>query len=460
MSFDVFQFDSRVQYAIRSAGYTTPTPIQKQAIPPALAGRDLIGLAQTGTGKTAAFALPIIQRLLASRPGKIRALVVAPTRELAGQIDESFRLLGRPANIRSTAVYGGVGFNPQFEKLRAGLDVLVACPGRLLDHLGRKTVDLSHVEVLVLDEADRMLDMGFLPDIRRILQKLPAGRQTMLFSATMPSEIRTLTRDFLRDPETVQAGELRPASSVAHALYPVPAHLKTPLLLEMLKQFDTGSVVVFTKTKHRAKKVALQLERAGHQAACLQGNLSQNRRDAAIGGFRDGSVKILVATDIASRGIDVLSITHVVNYDMPDTVDAYTHRIGRTGRVDRTGDAVTLATRDDEAMIRAVERTLGEPLARLKMDGFDYKAPAPAAGDARERSPREGGGYADRANRRPAPHAPVTHQPRRHATAQPAASTHRAAQGNRRTAPPHRPGQRPVHSRGQADGNSAQGSRR
>jgi ATP-dependent RNA helicase RhlE len=460
VSFDVFAFDPRVMSGIRSAGYTTPTPIQKQAIPPALAGRDLIGLAQTGTGKTAAFALPIIQRLLAGRPGKIRVLVLAPTRELAGQIDETFRLLGQPGNIRSTPIFGGVGFNPQFEKLRAGVDVLVACPGRLLDHLGRKTADLSHVEVLVVDEADRMLDMGFLPDVRRILQKLPAQRQTMLFSATMPSEIRTLVRDILRDPETVQAGDLRPVSSVAHALYPVPTHLKTPLLLEMLKKFETGSVVVFTKTKHRAKKVALQLERAGHQATCLQGNLSQNRREAAIGGFRDGSVKILVATDIASRGIDVSSITHVVNYDMPDTVDAYTHRIGRTGRVDRTGDAVTLATRDDEAMVRAVERRMGEPLARMTMEGFDYKAPAAAGSNIDDRPPREGSGYAGRGQRRPATHAPATHQPHRHAGSTANSSAPRTGQAARRPAAPHRPGQRPAAGRGPTNGRSAQGSNR
>ena len=338
----------------------------------------MIGLAQTGTGKTAAFVLPILQRVLHGPRRQVRALIVSPTRELAEQTHDAISTLGRETGLRSVTVYGGVGVIPQIDRLRRGTDIVVACPGRLLDLVGQRAIDLSRVEVLVLDEADRMLDMGFLPDIRRILALLPTERQTLLFSATMPDDIRRLSSDFLRRPVTVQIGHLAPVETVSHALYPVPEHLKSELLMALLRSTRTQSVLVFTRTKHRAKKLAEQLSRTGLRVACLQGNLSQSRRQSAIDGFRDGSVQILVATDIASRGIDVTRISHVINYDMPDTADAYTHRIGRTGRVERLGDAYTLITAADSEMVQVVERTVGTRLERRRLEGFDYAAPAPA----------------------------------------------------------------------------------
>ena len=330
-----------------------------------------MGLAQTGTGKTAAFALPILNRLVqGGSRGQVRALIVAPTRELAEQINEAIISLGKHARLKSITVYGGVNINPQIDKLKRGVEIVVACPGRLLDHLGQGTIDLSHVEVLVLDEADQMFDMGFLPDIRKIMKHLPQKRQTLLFSATMPAEIRGLANDVLRDPVTVQVGATAPPVTVSHALYPVEQHLKTPLLMELLQHTDTESVLIFTRTKHRAKRLGEQLEKAGYKAASLQGNLSQNRRQAALDGFRDGTYQILVATDIAARGIDVSQISHVVNYDIPDTPEAYIHRIGRTGRAARTGDAFTLVTSEDTATGAAIERTLNAPLERRTVAGF------------------------------------------------------------------------------------------
>lgn len=378
MSFASFDLHPRIAAAIRAVGYTIPTPIQAQAIPSILQGHDLIGLAQTGTGKTAAFALPMLQRLMQGPRGHVRALIVAPTRELAEQIHDAIAELGRETRLRGVTVYGGVAIQPQIRKLRAGAEIVVACPGRLLDLLGQRAINLSHVEVLVLDEADRMFDMGFLPDIRRILKQLPAERQTLLFAATMPDDIRQLANDILRRPITVQIGHLAPVETVSHALYPVPQHLKTTLLMALLRATDTDSVLVFTRTKHRAKRLAEQLARSGFSATCLQGNLSQARRQAALDGFRDGSYQILVATDIAARGIDVTRISHVINYDMPDTADAYTHRIGRTGRVARLGDAYTLITAEDSEMVRVVEHVVGTRLERRKLAGFDYSAAAPA----------------------------------------------------------------------------------
>ncbi|MCL4261729.1 MAG: DEAD/DEAH box helicase [Anaerolineae bacterium] len=370
-------------------GYDTPTPIQIQAIPPILQGKDILGLAQTGTGKTAAFVLPILQRLMQGPRGHVRALVVAPTRELAEQINDSFVQLGEQTKTRSTAVYGGVGVNPQIQRLKQGVEVVVACPGRLLDHINQKTIDLSRLEVLVLDEADRMCDMGFLPDIRKLLRHLPTQRQTLFFSATMPDDIRRLSHDILKNPVTVQVGLTKPAMTVAHALYPVPQHLKTGLLLALLRHMDTESVLIFTRTKHRARRVAEQLNRAGHKAAALQGNMSQNRRQEAMDGFRTGQYKIMVATDIAARGIDVSQISHVINYDMPDTADAYTHRIGRTGRAAKTGDAFTFVTSEDTDMIRAIERVLGEKLERRTLSEFDYTVPAPTRDTEFARPPRQ-----------------------------------------------------------------------
>ncbi len=397
MSFTTFNLHPHIAAGVEALGYTTPTPIQRQAIPPVLHGRDVMGLAQTGTGKTAAFVLPILEHLIKRPRGRIRALIIAPTRELAEQIHEAINALGRQTKLRSVTIYGGVATNPQIQKLRAGVEIVVACPGRLLDHIGQGTIRLSDLEVLVLDEADRMFDMGFLPDIRKIIQHLPAQRQTLLFAATMPDDIRRLAHDVLRTPVTVQVSPTLPVSTVAHALYPVDPHLKTALLIELLRHTDTGSVLVFTRTKHRAKRVGQQLEKAGYRAASLQGNLSQNQRQAALDGFRDGSVEVLVATDIAARGIDVSRISHVINYDMPDTIDAYTHRIGRTGRAEKTGDAFTFITHEDQAMVRSIERVLGKSVGRRTLQGFDYKKPAAARDPEFARPPhdpqrrREGG---------------------------------------------------------------------
>jgi ATP-dependent RNA helicase RhlE len=389
MKFETFNFHPHIAAGVRAAGYVTPTPIQAQAIPSVLQGCDVMGLAQTGTGKTAAFVLPILQRLMQGERGRVRALIVAPTRELAEQTHEAIGSLAGETRLRSITVYGGVNINPQIHKLKTGVEIVVACPGRLLDHIGQKTIDLSHLEVLVLDEADQMFDMGFLPDVRRILQHIPKRRQTLLFSATMPDEIRRLAHDILSNPVTVQAGSSAPPVTVSHALYPVAQHLKTPLLLELLRHTDTESVLIFTRTKHRAKRLGEQLEKAGYRAASLQGNLSQPRRQAAMDGFRDGSFQILVATDIAARGIDVSQISHVVNYDIPDTAEAYVHRIGRTGRAARTGDAFTLVTGDDTAMVRTIERVLAASLERRTVPDFDYSVPAPGRDNEFARAPRE-----------------------------------------------------------------------
>ncbi len=377
MSFESFNLHPSIMAGVRALGYVTPTPIQEKSIPSIIEGRDLIGLAQTGTGKTAAFVLPILQRLLRGPRGRVRVLIISPTRELAEQTCDAINDLGKQTRLRSIAIYGGVGMDPQVRRLRAGTEIVAACPGRLLDHLGKGTIDLSHLEVLVIDEADRMFDMGFLPDIRRILKCLPKQRQTLLFSATMPDDIRRLVREVLRDPVTVQIGRTMPAATVSHALYPVKQHLKTALLGELLRRTKTDSVLIFTRTKHRAKRLAQQLVRAGHRATALQGNMSQSQREASLDGFRDGSYKVMVATDIAARGIDVLDISHVVNYDMPDTTDAYTHRIGRTGRVGKAGDAFTLVTSEDAAMVRAIERLLNAPLEQRTLGDFDYAKAAP-----------------------------------------------------------------------------------
>ncbi len=367
MSFDTFSFHPHIKAGILSAGYTTPTPIQSRTIQPVLDGRDVLGLAQTGTGKTAAFVLPILQRLLDGPRGKLRALILSPTRELAEQTHMVIRELGGRTGLRSLTIYGGVSAVPQIKGLRAGVDIAVACPGRLLDLMSQKVVDLRGIEILVIDEADRMFDMGFLPSIRRIVTALPKNRLTLLFSATMPPEIRGLAMDFLTQPVTVEIGASRPVESVQQAVYPVEQEGKYATLLALLPKGGDGQVLVFTRTKHRAKKLAQQLVKAGHSATSLQGNLSQNQRQAAMDGFRSGRVKVMVATDIAARGIDVTQISHVINFDAPDTADAYTHRIGRTGRMARLGKAITLATPDDKPIIRSIERLLGRPLERLKL---------------------------------------------------------------------------------------------
>jgi ATP-dependent RNA helicase RhlE len=383
MSFETFNFDPSIMAGVRAIGYATPTPIQLQAIPPILQGRDVIGLAQTGTGKTAAFALPILQRLLHSQRRQVGAVIISPTRELTEQTYETISELGQKTGLRSIAIYGGVSIDRQIQRLRNGIEIAVACPGRLFDHMLRGTIDLSHLEVLVIDEADRMLDMGFLPDIQSILRCLLGCRQTLLFSATMPDDIRHLAQDILHDPVTVQIGRIMPATTVSHALYPVKQHLKTALLIELLRHTETKSVLVFTRTKYRTERVAQQLKRAGFRAASLQGDLSQPRRQAALDGFRTGAFKILVATDIAARGIDVLRISHVINYDMPESIDAYTNRIGRTGRVNRNGDALTFVTSVDASMVDDLERILNVKLERRTLQGFDYNVSAPDRGYVR-----------------------------------------------------------------------------
>jgi ATP-dependent RNA helicase RhlE len=370
VNFDTFNFHPQIKAGIVAAGYAAPTPIQAQAIPPVLQGRDLLGLAQTGTGKTAAFVLPILQRLLPGRRGALRALILSPTRELAEQTHQAIRNLARQTGLKSLTVYGGVKIGPQIKGLRQGVDIVVACPGRLLDLLGQRAIDLSQVEVVVLDEADRMFDMGFLPDVRRVFAALPAERQTLLFSATMPAEIRGLTAEILRRPVTIEIGDSRPVETVSHAVYPAVPDGKSEMLVELLSQAE-GQVLVFTRTKRRTEKLARQLSKAGLSATSLQGDLSQGQRQAAMDGFRSGRVKIMVATDIAARGIDVLGISHVINYDMPDTAEAYTHRIGRTGRMTRTGQALSLVTQDDLPMLRTIERLLDQPLERRQLPGFE-----------------------------------------------------------------------------------------
>jgi ATP-dependent RNA helicase RhlE len=371
--FDSFGFNRQINAGIVAAGYKTPTPIQQKAIPPILQGRDVLGLAQTGTGKTAAFVLPILHHLNKRSRGKLRAIIISPTRELAEQTHMSIGALGRQTGLRSLTIYGGVGVQPQIKGLRAGAEIAVACPGRLLDLIGQRAIDLKSIEILVLDEADRMFDMGFLPAIRRILSTLPVQRQTLMFSATMPKEIRSLADEFLHRPVTVELGASRPVETVGHAVYLVEQTRKAELLLAILRQSGSGQVLVFTRTKYRARKLAEKLKKAGLQAASLQGNLSQNKRQEAMERFRSGLVKVLVATDIAARGIDVSQITHVVNYDVPDTAIAYTHRIGRTGRMTRVGTALTFATRDDQPMIRTIERLLGRSLERRRLEGFETR---------------------------------------------------------------------------------------
>jgi len=439
MDFTTFNFHPQVSAGVAAAGYTSPTPIQEQGIPPVMQGLDVMGLAQTGTGKTAAFALPILHRLMQGERGKVRALIVAPTRELAEQINEAINQLGKQTRLKSITIYGGVAVNPQIDKLKRGVEIIVACPGRLLDHIGQGTVNLSHLEVLVLDEADQMFDMGFLPDIRKILKNVPEKRQTLLFSATMPDDIRRLASEILTKPVTIQVGSTAPPVTVSHAIYPVAQHLKTPLLLELLQHTDTESVLVFTRTKHRAKRLGEQLEKAGYKAASLQGNLSQNRRQAALDGFRDGSYQILVATDIAARGIDVSQISHVVNYDIPDTPEAYIHRIGRTGRAARSGDAFTLVTSEDTLMVRTIEKKLNAQIERRTIAGFDYSIPAPHKDSEFARPPQQPRNHAKKGAGK------TTGSPRPDSAAKP--RPHSAKPANPSTAPAARHPQRAPRAR-------------
>ena len=437
--------------AVRDTGYTTPTPIQEQAIPVALEGRDLMGLAQTGTGKTAAFMLPILERLLTGPLGPVRALIVAPTRELAQQIYETAVEFGKYTKIRSVAIYGGVNKNPQVKKLNHGAEIVVACPGRLLDHVRDGTIDISKVEVLVLDEADTMCDMGFLPDIRRILTYVRNRKQTMFFAATMSDDIRYLSRDMLDDPVAVQIGMIAPAETVSHALYPVTEGLKKQALVKILDTVATGRVIVFTRTKHRARRLAGDLENYKYRVAMLQGNMAQNKRQQSINGFREGKYDVLVATDVASRGIDVTKVSHVINFDMPNTVDAYIHRIGRTGRAENTGEALTLTLHEDAALVRKIEDVLGGRIERRRMEDFDYGhfTPELEAPSGRSRS------------RRPAQPQPERQLPRK--TPAPRSRYGRHAQQEPESPRSSRPGARPAAKSAQPqpdNGNSPNGPRR
>jgi len=404
MPFRVFGLNANILKAVQEAGYTEPTPIQSAAIPLITAGHDLIGVAQTGTGKTAAFVLPILGKLagLSPHPGSraIRVLIVAPTRELVAQIEENVRAYARHLSLRAATVYGGVGERPQIEALRSGVDLVVATPGRLLDLMGRRLCDFSRLEFLVLDEADRMLDMGFLPDIRRIVKALPQKRQTLLFSATLSREIEAITREFLRSPKTIQIGRrASPAETVTQFVYEVPKHLKPALLAHLMRDPSLNMVLVFSRMKHGADRVARNLESHGIRTATLHSNRSQNQRLRALKDFKSGAVRVLVATDIAARGIDVDGISHVVNYDFPMHSEDYVHRIGRTGRAHAVGDAISFVTPEDLSALRSLERFIGRGIVRKRCEGFNYSVGSPAGtpGDQRGRQAVQ-----DRPHSRPA----------------------------------------------------------
>ena len=378
--------------AVRDAGYTIPTPIQGEAIPLALRGRDLIGLAQTGTGKTAGFTLPIIQRLLEGakedekeRGHRVRALILTPTRELCVQVEQSFKKYGRHSDIRVVSIYGGVPLDPQQQKLKKGVDVVVATPGRLLDHMERQNVAFDDLEILVLDEADRMLDMGFAPQLNRIVADVPRYRQTLLFSATMPPEVEALARKYLRKPLVVQVGRRsEAASTVTHAVYPVPRDKKTELLAELLKDEALDSVLIFSRTKHGADRVVKHLAGKGIAATAMHADKSQGERTRALDDFKSGKIRVLVATDIAQRGLDVSGISHVINYDVPQQPEDYVHRIGRTGRAAATGDAFTFMAPDEIAMVRTIERVIGQQIPRISVPGYDFGSVGPADEEALE----------------------------------------------------------------------------
>jgi len=382
MPFRSLGLDAKILQSVQESGYTEPTPIQSAAIPQVLAGHDLIGIAQTGTGKTAAFTLPMLTRLSAPagehrRPGT-RALVLAPTRELVLQIEENVRGYGRHLPLRVATVFGGVGERPQMDALRAGTDLIIACPGRLLDLMGRRCADFSGLQFLVLDEADRMLDMGFLPSIRQIVRSLPAKRQTLLFSATLSREIESLTHEFQRAPKLVQIGRRsNPAETVTQLIYDVPKHLKSALLVHLLRDPGMNMVLVFSRMKHGADRIARNLEQQGIKTATLHSNRSQSQRLRALKDFKSGAVRVLVATDIAARGIDVDGISHVVNFDFPMHAEDYVHRIGRTGRAHAVGDAISFVTPEDHDELRTLERFIGRGIVRKKAEGFNYAVSAP-----------------------------------------------------------------------------------
>jgi len=373
-SFESFDLHPDLERAVAELGFIEPTPIQCDGIPPGLEGRDVLGCAVTGSGKTAAFMLPILDRLLARERGATRALVLAPTRELAAQIVEHTEALARRTSIRAAAVFGGVGAGPQERALREGADVIVACPGRLLDHMRHDYARFADLEVLVLDEADRMLDMGFLPDIRRILDRLPRPQQTLLFSATLPREITALARQMLTEPAVLDVERpAAPAAGVSQSIFPVRSELKASLLLELLDRGAIDNALAFTRTKHRANRLARFLDRQGIPCDRIHGNRSQNQRTKALADFKHGRIRVLVATDVAARGIDIEALSHVVNVDVPAVPEDYIHRVGRTARAGLTGEAFTFVARDEEPDLRAIERVIGKRLRRQTLDGFDHE---------------------------------------------------------------------------------------
>jgi len=441
--------------AVAEQGYTTPTPIQAQAIPVVLSGSDLLGAAQTGTGKTAGFTLPLLQRLSAQAnashsPARhpVRALIVVPTRELAAQVQESVRAYGRHLKLRSTVIFGGVGINPQMTELRRGTDIVVATPGRLLDHVQQRTIDLRQVQILVLDEADRMLDMGFIPDIRRILALLPAARQNLLFSATFPEEIRKLAGSFMRDPVTVEvAPRNRPIELVSQVVHPVDKDRKRELLAHLVKTGNWHQVLVFTKTKHGANRLAQQLERDGIESDAIHGNKSQSARTRALKRFKDNELQVLVATDIASRGLDIEELPHVVNYDLPNVPEDYVHRIGRTGRAGASGEAVSLVGAEDRPLLAAIERLIGRRIEQQAVAGFEggQRHHAPGSQHSRPRQgqhqpPRQHGN--ERTGRGSQPHRGQRQQPGQRRGEAPAARD----SGVKRPQPERQPGAQPAQS--------------
>ena len=374
MSFEDFGLTTEILTAIKARNYRTPTPIQEQAIPPIMEGKDLIGCAQTGTGKTAGFTLPILHKLRKGKPRLLRALVLVPTRELAIQVYESVRTYGRYLPLRTGVIIGGVGFRPQEDTLRHGIDILVATPGRLLDHLRQGNVRFNALEVLVIDEADRMLDMGFIPDIRTILKKLPTRRQTLLFSATMPEEIRRLTREILRNPKVIEiVPQGTPVRGVRQVVYPVSSDRKRDLLIHLIETKKMTQVLVFTRTKRRADQLTHKLDQKGIRVIALHSDKSQGARKQALTAFRKGTIQVLVATNIAARGLDVKGISHVVNYEFPETPEDYVHRIGRTARAETTGDAISLMAADERERLREVERFIGQKIPQETVPGFEIK---------------------------------------------------------------------------------------
>ncbi len=377
MSFSTYGLHPDLLRGIRELGFTRPTPIQNDAIPPAMAGKDLLAAAETGSGKTAAFVLPILHRLAPKKRGTTRALILTPTRELAAQIDQHLRELAIHTPVSGAAIFGGVGMGPQEHAFRTGVDVLVATPGRLLDHFRHGYASLDHLEILVLDEADRMLDMGFLPDIRKVLKHLPAKRQTLFFSATLPAPIVKLSQEMLKNPVTISVErKAAPAAGITQAVFPVAQDLKLNLLQTLLDRGEIQNAIVFTRTKHRANRVFEKLDRQGVSVARIHGNRSQAQRTDALAGFKAGRFRILVATDIAARGIDVEALSHVVNFDVPHVPEDYIHRVGRTARAAMTGDAVTFVAPDEESDLRDIERAIGKRLPRVTVPDFDYNRKA------------------------------------------------------------------------------------